>query len=82
MNKKIIDFNLKKKVIKLKSHPEFKVFNLDFEKLLDDIKFFKSHSLIIEKSDIIFKKVFKINKNYSKSVMIQQNFVEDFKEIV
>lgn len=82
MEDKVIDFNIKGKVVKLKKHPEFRVLNLDFEKILEDINFFKNNFQLIQKSEILFEKIFKKNKNYPKSVLVQQNFVEEFQEIV
>lgn len=81
MTNKIIDLNLKRKVNQLKSHPEFRILNLDFEKILHDINFFKKNSELIKKSDMFFSKIFRINKNYSKSVVIQQDFVEEFQKM-
>jgi len=81
MPNKIVDLTLKRKVRQLKLHPEFKILNFDFEKILEDINFFKKHTGLIRKSDVFFSKIFKINKNYSKSVVIQQDFVEEFQKI-
>jgi hypothetical protein len=81
MHQKIIDLNLKRKVKRLKEHPEFRVLNLNFEEILKDIYFFKKHIGLIRKSDVLFNKMFKINRNYSKSVVIQQDFVEEFQKM-
>lgn len=78
MPKNIIDLNLRRKVRQIKKlYPEFRILNIDFEKVLSDISFFKEHSNLVRKSDILFNRLFKNNKNYSKSVLIQQEFVEE-----
>lgn len=81
MKSKIVDLNLKRKVFNLKKHPEFRILNLDFEKILHDINFFKKNLYLVQKSDILFDKIFKLNQNYPKSVAIQQDFVEEFQEM-
>lgn len=81
MSYKVIDLNLKREIKKLKMYPELKVLNLNFEKILKDIYFFKSHLEIVQKSDILFNKIYKITKNYPKSITIQQDFVEEFKKM-
>jgi hypothetical protein len=57
MEQKVIDLNLKRKVIKLRKHPEFRVLKSSFEKILIDISFFKKNNKVIQKSEIIFKKL-------------------------
>ncbi|MDD3419925.1 MAG: hypothetical protein PHE78_04925 [Candidatus Gastranaerophilales bacterium] len=81
MEQKVIDLNLKRKVIKLRKHPEFRVLKLNFEKILIDISFFKKNNKVIQKSEIIFKKLIKKNRNYVKSISIQQDFVEEFRKM-
>jgi hypothetical protein len=81
MEHKIIDLNLKRRVKRLRQHPEFKVLNLNFEKILVDINFFRKNTRIIEKSEILFKKSIKKCKNYANSVILQQDFVEEFRKM-
>ncbi len=81
MSQKIIDLNLKKEVKQLKMYPELKILNLDFERILQDIYFFKNHLAIAHKSEVLFNKIYKITRNYPKSVVIQHDFVEEFKKM-
>ncbi len=81
MDTKIINFNLKSKTLLLRKHPEFKILNLNFEMILKDIYFFKKNTKIIQKSEILFRKIMRKTRNYSKSITFQQNFVEEFKKM-
>ncbi|MEI8377855.1 MAG: hypothetical protein WCF95_04870 [bacterium] len=81
MQTEIIDFNLKKKTHFLRKHPEFKILNLNFENIIKDIYFFKKNNRIIQKSEILFRKMIRKTRNYSKSMTFQQNFVEEFKKM-
>ena len=81
MDTKIINFNLKSKTLLLRKHPEFKILNLNFEMILKDIFFFKKNTKIIQKSEILFRKIMRKTRNYSKSITFQQNFVEEFKKM-
>lgn len=81
MSQKVIDLNLKRKVKHFKMHPEFRVLNLNFENILKDVYFFKRHLKLIRKSDVFFKKIYKNSRNYSKSVVFQQDFVEEFRKM-
>lgn len=81
MPTKIVDFDLKKKTHFLRKHPEFRILNLNFENILKDIYFFKKNHKIIQKSEILFRKMIRKTRNYSKSRIFQQNFVEEFKQM-
>jgi hypothetical protein len=81
MDNKVIDFNLKKNTHFLMRHPEFKILNMNFGNILKDIYFFKKHTKIIQKSEILFRKMMRKTRNYPKSMNVQQNFVEEFKQM-
>ena len=69
------------KIILFRKHPELRILNLNFETILKDIYFFKKNNKIIQKSEILFKKILRKSRNYSKSITFQQNFVEEFKKM-
>lgn len=81
MYNKVIDFNLKSRSLLLRKHPEFKILNLNFEAILKDIYFFKKNMKVIQKSEILFRKIMRKTRNYSQSMTFQQNFVEEFKKM-
>ena len=81
MGNKIISFESRSKTHSLRKHPEFKILNLNFEMILKDIYFFKKNTKIIQKSEILFRKIMRKTRNYSKSITFQQNFVEEFKKM-
>lgn len=81
MSYKIIDLNLKREIKQLRMYPELRILNLDFEKILQDIYFLKNHLGLVQKSDVLFNKVYKATQNYPKSIVIQHDFVEEFKKM-
>jgi hypothetical protein len=81
MDTKIINFDLRSKTLSLRKHPEFKILNLNFEMILKDIYLFKKNIKLIQKSEVLFRKIMRKTRNYSKSLTFQQNFVEEFKKM-